>query len=215
MNQLKLKNEFVKLDSSKRLYQLECPVIGLTGGIATGKTTVSQYLLNKKLPIINADSLVKNIYAQSDTVDFIAKNFPQVMINHQIDFKLLREIAFESESSLAIIENHIYQKLPTEFKKAYSLLNKPNFVIYDVPLLFEKKLDSLVDYKICVYASKDLQQSRIKNRDHTTDLVIEKILRKQISIDWKKEHSDYIIENQTDLNTLYKNIEHFLTLHFE
>jgi dephospho-CoA kinase len=77
---MKLKSEFIKLPQEKRLYQLPVPILGLTGGISSGKTTVSTIMAQNGLAIINADSLVKEIYSWPETIQFIKKNFPEAII---------------------------------------------------------------------------------------------------------------------------------------
>jgi len=211
----KLKKLFQKRTVSERLYELPCPVIGLTGGIATGKTTVADELIGRGFPIINADKLVKNIYQTKDALEFISHHFPEVIINQAIDFKRLREIVFSNQKDLELIENFIYQKLPAEFLKAFVSLPAPDFVIYDVPLLFEKQLDSKVDLKVCVYTSEKNQIERLMKRDQSELSTIKQILKKQIDIEWKKNHSDFIIDNSSDLTSLMSNIDHFIQKYFE
>ena len=137
----KLKNSLVKKTQDNRLYNIPIPIIGLTGGIASGKSTVAELLRKKNIPVIDADRLVKNIYQMPETKAFIKTHFSDAVVDNEIIFKKLREIAFSSESSKKILEDYIYALLPIEFKKSFSLLNSPSLLVYDVPLLFEKNLN--------------------------------------------------------------------------
>ena len=98
----KLKEEFIKLSKADRLYKVEHPVIGLTGGIATGKSTVSRFFAKEGIPVISADALVKTIYEKSDTIEFVKNNWPSSIVNNNIDFSILRKIAFVSVNESAV-----------------------------------------------------------------------------------------------------------------
>lgn len=206
----KLKSNLVKLTAEKRLYQIPVPIIGLTGGIGTGKSTVASLLKKHGLPIIDADQNVKTVYQKPETLVFIKKHFPSAIVDNQIDFKKLREIVFVNQESKQTVEDYIYMHLPSTFKEAYARFNNPPFIIYDVPLLFEKKLNPLVDVSVCVYAPRETQIQRLMARDHSTRELAEKILANQLDIEVKKELSDFTIENTGDLTILEKNVEEFL-----
>lgn len=206
----KIKNKLIALTPETRLYQIPVPIIGLTGGIATGKSTVAKILKERNFPIIDADGLVKKIYQKKDVINFIAKEFPVCFIEQKIDFKLLREVAFSSPENIAKIETKIYQYMPEEFKLAFANFNNPSFIIYDVPLLFEKALDQLVDVKVCVYSPKEIQIKRLINRDQCTQELAEKIISKQLDIELKKSKADFVIENTSDSAFLENQLNHFI-----
>ena len=191
----KLKSNWIKKDSNSRIYNIPVPIIGLTGGIATGKSTVANLLRNKNIPVIDADQLVKNIYQQPSTIAFIRSQFPESMTDQKINFKKLREIAFANEANKSILENYIYSYLPEEFKKNYHLFESPPFIVYDVPLLFEKKLHLMVDLSICVYAPKTIQIERLMVRDQISRDLAESIINQQMDIEDKKKMSDFTISN--------------------
>src|SRR5690606_25085626 len=135
---MKLKKEFHKLNSSNRLYQTPVPLIGLTGGIATGKSTVSEILKSEGIPVLCADELVKKIYKLEKTLNYLRSQHPEVITNDQIQFEKLREKFFNETKTKEEIEKLIYSQLPEVFKETFENLRTPAFVIYDVPLLFEK-----------------------------------------------------------------------------
>jgi dephospho-CoA kinase len=212
---LTLKSKWITKDPTSRLYQLNVPIIGLTGGIATGKSTVAKILREKNFPIIDADQLVKNVYKRVEVIQFIRTNFPAAIIDDQINFKVLRQIAFSDEESIQKIENKIYQYLPEEFQLSFKQLNSPAFVIYDVPLLFEKGLNLLVDVSVCVYASEDTQISRLLSRDQITTEVAHNILKRQMNIEEKKKAAVISISNEQDINKLNENVNLFIEILFE
>lgn len=212
---MQLKNNWISKTPETRLYQLPVPIIGLTGGIACGKSTVAKILSEKGFAIIDADQLVKRIYRQDETKAFITKEFP-VCINEQqeIDFKKLRTIVFSDSQKKLIIEQFIYQRMPAQFLKAYEELPnhlKNAFVFYDVPLLFEKGLDSKVDVSICVWIPRSKQIERLMKRDEISYQMAENILNEQIDIDIKKEKADLVLDNSQTPNQLVDEINQCLS----
>lgn len=198
MKSPKLKSKYISKDENSRLYNIPCPIIGLTGGIATGKSTVTQMLKDLGHHVICADQLVKDVYKLDSTTDHIRNNFPNVMINGAIDFKKLRELVFSQNAVKEDIENLIYAQMPNMFKLHFSRLENPGFIFYDVPLLFEKKLDQLVDLKILVYCPREIQIKRLVARDGSSKELAEKIINSQIDIEAKKSLCDLVIDNSKD-----------------
>jgi len=199
-----------KLTKENRIYNLDIPVTGLTGGVASGKTTVSNYLREQGHQVICADELIKKIYKQTETHDFIKTNYPQVIQNSQIDFRQLRKLFFSNIEIQSKIENHLYPKLQIEFLKA---LPKSHHVFYDVPLLFEKKLNLLVDATICVYVNPDIQRQRLMSRDSISAQEASLIINAQMPIDEKRKLADFVIDNSkqprdtfVQINTVLKTL---------
>lgn len=215
MGRSKEKINLNHLPQDKRLYHLPVPVVGLTGGIATGKSTVAKLLSAAGFAIINADELVKEIYKQKDTIEFIKKNFPDAVIDDKIDFPKLREKFFNDNKIKEEIEKFIYSKLPDTFLKAFDNFPGPTFLIYDVPLLFEKNLKSMIDFTIVVYAPRELQKKRLIARDKCSEKVADAILNQQMDIELKKQKADLVLDNSTtevELENQVKNLINRLSL---
>ncbi|WP_290734430.1 dephospho-CoA kinase [Halobacteriovorax sp. JY17] len=209
---MKLKEIFVTKTKEQRLYQVPCPVIGLTGGIATGKSSVSNLFQEKGINVICADKLVKAVYQEQTTINFITSHFPQVVSKGEINFKLLREIAFSKKENKEELEKFIYQRLPIVFKEQFEKIKTPELLIYDVPLLFEKNMQGLFDLTICVYTKREVQIERIIRRDNSSRELAEKILENQLPIDKKKELSDFCIKNSSTLENLENEFEALVTI---
>src|SRR5690606_10373426 len=143
-----------KLKPETRLHQTPVPIIGLTGGIASGKSTVSRMLVQKGIPVIDADQLIKDIYRLPETKTFVSEKCPDALKHDEIHFPTLRERFFNNPELKKDLERFLYQRLPQAFQAAYQKLGSPSYVVYDVPLLFEKGLDRLVDLKVLVYAPR-------------------------------------------------------------
>lgn len=205
-----LKEKYITLEPSFRLYNYDKPIIALTGGIATGKSTVTKMIEARGLQVIDADQLVKSIYQSQESKDFIQKNFSEAWVNDQIDFKKLRELFFHNPKIKEIIEVFIYTRLPSAFRAATLKVQNQNFYIYDVPLLFEKNLDTKVDTKIVVYAPRNIQRARIIDRDGSTEEIAEKILEQQMDIEEKRMKADFVINNSRSVEELSAEVDQLL-----
>ena len=106
------------------------------------------------------------------------------------------------------IEEKIYQKLPSLFKNKVSKEDK--LIIYDVPLLFEKGLDKLVDLSVCVYAGQEIQIDRLVKRDQESREGALNILKAQMDIEEKKKLSDFVIDNTKTEQDLITEVESFV-----
>jgi dephospho-CoA kinase len=198
------------LTPQSRLYQCPVPLIGLTGGIATGKSQVGQILKDLGHPVLEADYLIKCIYQQKETIEFVKKVFPQAMIGQTIDFPILRQLFFNHKQEALELENYLYKQIPNMFEVERLKLKAINYLIYDIPLLYEKKLESFFDTIILVYAPRSVQKARTLSRDGSTIETIEKILDAQMDIEEKKQISPWVIENTKGLNELQANVENWL-----
>ncbi|AUN99426.1 dephospho-CoA kinase [Bacteriovorax stolpii] len=207
----KLKSKWITKDQSSRLYNIPVPIVALTGGIATGKSTVAQMFRDENIPVIDADRLVKGIYSQKESFDFVFKNFKDAIIDEAIHFKTLRELAFKTPENQLLLETYIYSRMPDAFSSAYGAFEPHGFVVYDVPLLFEKKLNEKTDLAVCTYAPRSIQLERLVKRDNISTELAENILSKQMDIEEKKKRSDLFIENMADFLTLEKNFRQLLT----
>lgn len=212
---MKLKTKYRLHSSDQRLYQIRVPVIGLTGGIASGKSTVSRMLEARGFAVINADHLVKDVYATQEALDFISKKHSDVMQDGKIMFPLLREKVFKDKKVKLEIENFIYQRLPDAFLAAYRKLNSPQVVIYDVPLLFEKNMEPMFDVTVLVYAPRKIQQARLMTRDGHEEAMATTILDQQLDIEDKKLKAEFVIDNSRTEVELAEGIDEFLHQYFE
>lgn len=206
----KLKNKYIQHTQASRLSGLASPIIGLTGGIATGKSTVSDYLKAQGHPVICADQMVKRLYSREETKAFIAQNFPEAYGAQGIDFKKLREVFFHQEKAQAMIEGFLYPRLALEVKAEFEDLGSPSYIFYDVPLLFEKNMASGVDLRLLVYAPYELQLKRLLERDKISTELAQEILSKQWPIDQKLKLSDFVIKNEGAREELPTEIEKIL-----
>lgn len=210
MTILNLKQAYCKLDKDQRFYRLERPIIGITGGIATGKSTCSKYLISEGYPLLDADRLVKLIYSENETIEFIKGLKSTYVTQSQIDFIQLRQDVFNDQKLKQIIENYIYQRLPMAFEKELIKLEPAGALFYDIPLLFEKKLQDQFDITICIFSKPETQLDRLINRDGISEDGAQKILKAQMPIDEKADLADFVIDNNNDKSSLFNNIKNLI-----
>lgn len=197
----KLKPEYITLNAEERLYNSQLPILGLTGGIASGKSSVSKLLLSKGIRIIDADSIVKEVYNQHQTLLYIKNSFPSTITDeNKINFKLLREIVFQDNTLKEQLEAFIYKKMPTIFTRELNryIDSGAHFVIYDAPLIFEKSLQTKLDQTLLVYTSEEEQLRRLIHRDQISSELAQNIINKQMPLQKKLELASYVVDNQQD-----------------
>ncbi|PIP94829.1 MAG: dephospho-CoA kinase [Bdellovibrio sp. CG12_big_fil_rev_8_21_14_0_65_39_13] len=208
---MKLKAELIKLKEGQRLHQCDVPIIAITGGIACGKSTVSDYLSSLGHFVINADQLVKEIYQTTEAVNFIKATCPNAISEGSIDFKKLRQEVFNSPELKNKIEQFIYQRLPQAFYiKKQAMKPDQQVIFYDVPLLFEKGLDSQVDLHWCVYVSEQTQIERLVIRDSISEADAKKIIAQQMPIEEKKKRAHRVIDNSKSKEQTFQQLESLL-----
>lgn len=206
----RLKSEYIKLQASERLYQYDKPIVALTGGIASGKSTVTKLLQQRGFSIIDADQLVKSIYQLAETKKYIRSQYPEVWENGEINFNKLRSLFFQDQKVKESIEAYIYKRLPEAFQTAAGNVIDQDFYIYDVPLLFERQLQHQVDLSIVVYASEEVQLARLIDRDKMKEEAALRILRSQMNIEEKKDKADILINNSGTLVELAAEVDQLL-----
>ena len=178
--------------------------IVLTGGIGTGKSTVSSFLKMFGYKIIDADEISKKIFEKKK--DKIKEIFGTN------DRKELRKIVFNNKEKLKILEDLILPDVKKEvlkLAKKYEKDNTPYFV--DLPLFFEKQNYDEFDKVLVVYAPKELQIQRVMKRDNVKKEDAILIINNQIDIEEKKKLANFVIDNSKDLRYLQKEIEKFLS----
>lgn len=188
-------------------------IIGLTGGIGTGKSTVSSYLKKKGCIILDADKISREMTEKdSPALVEIGKAFGEHLIldDGNLDRKSLGNIVFNDKAKLDILQSIITNKVVEHINHQLTALRDidcDKIVIVDAPLLFECGMENLADENWLVVASLDVRINRIMMRDNLTEAEIMSRIGNQMSEDEKKKLSDYIIDNSGTLEDLYKQID--------
>lgn len=186
-------------------------IIGITGYIASGKTTIANIFLKKRYNIFNADKIVHKIYDSKDAIEYFQELIPESIINNRVDRKTIFNRIIKDASFLQKIENFIHpriRKLLDQFITE-NKINNSKIIILDIPLLFESGLDKICDYKIFCKTSKDIMLTRFLEREGNSKEQFDFLLEKQLKID-KENLSDFIIENNLDISSLESQINNIL-----
>jgi dephospho-CoA kinase len=192
----------------------KCKFIGLTGGIGSGKSTVTEYLKSKGYIVIDADVLAKTVVEPGEKAYFdIVSEFGEVILNNDrsINRKMLGDIIFNDialRKKLNAIVHPEVRRLMMELLHEFSYHNEVLFA--DIPLLIESDLMYMFDQVWLVYAPEDICLNRIIERDKVGMEEALLRIRAQMPIDEKKIVSDLIIDNSTDEEALYRQIDQAL-----
>lgn len=171
-------------------------VVGLTGGIGSGKTTVAKMFHALGVPVYIADLEAKNLMENNVIVKaaIIEKFGPQAYINGRPDRKYLANEVFQDQKKLEVLNSIIHPAVAKDFERWRSSQNSV-YVIYEAAILFEKGGNLKCDYTILVTAPKDIRIERVKQRDGVTVAEVEARISFQWSDERKRKLADFIIEN--------------------
>ncbi len=184
-------------------------VIGLTGGIAVGKSEVAKIFRKHHIPVFDADAAVHEIYQNGEGAKHLQSAFPSAINNGSVERKKLSEIIEAEPSKLRDIEKIIHplvREAETNFLSNAKSNNK-EIVVIDSPLLIETNHHKDMDVTILVDASNETQIGRAMLRPNMTREKLALIISKQMPSDEKRKRSNFIIENNGSLKELQAQTE--------
>ena len=170
--------------------------IGLTGGIGSGKTTVSNILKSLGVEIFNSDYYAKNALINNKTVKnkIYAIFGKKIISNGEINKKKLAQIVFQKKNKLQLLNKIIHPIVIQEFNKWYSQKSS-HYIIKESALLFESKTFHDLDAIILIKAPIKLRINRVNQRDNRPRSEILNIIKNQVKTKDVKDHCNYIINN--------------------
>lgn len=189
--------------------------IGLTGGIATGKSTVTKILRKKGYLVVDADEIAKQaLQPGHPELKQVIQVFGQEYLqpDGSLDRKGLGEKIFLNPVEKEKLEKIVHPFVQAEVAHQRKEAEKRGVAIafYDVPLLFEKKLEPQFDSILLIAADESLQIERLQSRNGFTLEESKLRIQNQLPMSEKRKRSDYIIENNSDLAHLEKQVDAFL-----
>ncbi len=190
-------------------------VVGLTGGIASGKSTVSQIFKENGIPVICADELARNaVKPGSPALAEIRKVFGDYLISHdgQLDRVAMAKLVFNNESKRKLLESIIHPHVAAEKERLLSQFENQGaeIVVVDVPLLYEAGWDKQFDLVIVVYVSPPVQEQRIIERDHASRNDARARINAQMPIDQKRLLADRIVDNSGSIEETRRQVENII-----
>ncbi|HHE5918764.1 TPA: dephospho-CoA kinase [Staphylococcus aureus] len=189
-------------------------VIGLTGGIASGKSTVSELLSVFGFKVVDADKAAREAVKKgSKGLAQVREVFGDEVIdeNGEMNRRYMGDLVFnhpEKRLELNAIIHPIVRDIMEEEKQEY--LKQGYNVIMDIPLLFENELENTVDEVWVVYTSESIQMDRLMQRNNLSLEDAKARVYSQISIDKKSRMADHVIDNLGDKLELKQNLERLL-----
>ncbi|HHD6741044.1 TPA: dephospho-CoA kinase [Staphylococcus aureus] len=189
-------------------------VIGLTGGIASGKSTVSELLSVFGFKVVDADKAAREAVKKgSKGLAQVREVFGDEAIdeNGEMNRRYMGDLVFnhpEKRLELNAIIHPIVRDIMEEEKQEY--LKQGYNVIMDIPLLFESELENTVDEVWVVYTSESIQMDRLMQRNNLSLEDAKARVYSQISIDKKSRMADHVIDNLGDKLELKQNLERLL-----
>lgn len=185
--------------------------VGLTGGLGTGKSTVSRLLMSHGIPVLDADRIAKEVI-EPGTPGYhqVLKTFGKDLVSPDgsLNRALLAQKVFGQPAELEKLERIIHPLVQAEVRQQKQWLSDQGtlWAVYDVPLLFEKNLKDQFDYVIVVSASEAQQITRVKARNGWNETEIRKRMAAQKSLKDKEAQSDFVLLNDSDMPSLEKKV---------
>lgn len=191
-------------------------VVGLTGGIGSGKTTVANLFSELNVPIVDADVVARRIVEKgSPLLAQIADHFGSAVLtgDGELNRSALRQLIFQNEAEKNWLNQLLHPAIRTEMTAQLNKQTAP-YTLFVVPLLIENKLTELCDRILVIDVEPETQLTRASRRDHNQRALIQKIMDAQVSRDIRLSFADDVINNDGELSAHYDELrENVLKLH--
>jgi len=188
--------------------------VGLTGGIGSGKTAVSNLFASHGVPIIDTDVIAHDLVDNNHHILVeISDTFGTDILttDGDVDRKKLAQIVFNSKKNKQLLERILHPKIETEVKHQLQVLdsrqNPPEYAIVVVPLLIEAGYQGLIDRILVVIADEQVRIQRVQRRDHRSKKEIRAIISQQVDDNKRNSEADDIIENNCDIKILEDQVK--------
>lgn len=189
--------------------------IGLTGGIGSGKSTFANAMKSMGIPVINADQLAHQaLQPGTKTYSQVVSQFGSDILanDNTIDRKRLGQMVFKDKRKLRELESILHPSVRelAELQKERHAQSGQLMAVYDVPLLYEKNMQSLFDLVIVVSCSEEEQVRRVMQRNHLSEAEVRERMSHQIPLAEKAQLADVVIENSGSEEALKNQAKQFI-----
>ena len=174
-------------------------IVGLTGGIASGKSFVVKYLKKLKIPSYDSDKTIDLLYKKPSNV-FLKyleiNNFGRAVIKNKVDKNLIKEDVFKNSDKRKKLEFFLHKYSSQERKKFVKKNTNQKIIFFDIPLLFEKKLQKECDFVCSTVASLRIREKRALQRRGMSKKLFKLIVKTQVKNRERKIKSNFIINTE-------------------
>jgi len=170
--------------------------VAITGGIGTGKTTISSMFADKGIPVFNSDEIAKEIMNTNSLLknEIVTAFGDKAYDKNKLNKEYLSDVVFNNEILLKKINSIVHPYVAEEFN-SWIQEQDSKYIIYESAIIFENQAEDFFDKIICVTASEEEVISRIMKRNDFSVDKIKSIINKQLPNDAKVQKSDYVIES--------------------
>ena len=185
--------------------------IGITGSIACGKSTVSDYLIEKGYTIIDADKLGHVALTSNDVKRKLSEKFgDEILEDNEISREKLGKLVFGNDDNLKILNSIIHPKIKELILKLQEEHKDENLVFLDIALLFEANFVDLVEKVVVVYVDEDVQLERLMTRNSLSKEDALKRIESQMSPREKASLGDFVINNSYSKEDTFQQIDEII-----
>ena len=190
-------------------------IVGLTGGISSGKSTVSSYLKQLKIPVIDADEVARKVVEpNSQGAIEIKKAFGSDVFEEDgsLNRQKLGALIFSSAENRQKLDDLLQPLIKIMILDEIEEYRQKgeNMIVLDLPLLFEKQYEELCEEIIVVYVPRELQLERLMRRNQYTKQEALSRIDSQLSIEEKRKRATVLLDNQGTIQQLYHQVEQWL-----
>ena len=186
-------------------------VIGITGGIGSGKSTVTNVLRKMGYTVLDADKIAREIVEKdSPTLKRLADTFGgKIICAGELDRKALAAIVFVDKEKRKVLDQITHSEIKNIMATRISIAkeNGENMLFVDAPLLFEAKVDEMTDENWLIFATEEVRLKRAMERDNSAESEVKKVMSHQMKEEDKKKLVDVILENMGTVSELEEKVE--------
>jgi len=189
--------------------------VGLTGGIASGKSLIAKQIAHQGILVVDMDLLSKKILdTDPELQNEVKKLFGSpILLGDQIDRQKLRNAVFNDKAKKAQLEELIHPRVKKQFEELAIKAQKEGkkMIICEAPLLIESGYRSHLDELIVVMAPLEARLNRLINRDAISEDLALKMIKAQVSDDERRKHASIVIENNSSVQDLEKKVDELIS----
>ena len=192
----------------KKLNGVDIVNIGITGSIACGKSTVSNYLRDKGYTIIDADKLGHTALTDNEVRERLEKSFGlRIIENNEVSREKLGKLVFGNEENLKILNSIVHPYIRKQILQLQEMHSDERLVFLDIALLFEAGFEDLVEKIIVVHVDEKIQLARLMSRNSLSKEQAMFRIESQMSSKDKSILGNYVINNGGTIEGTYKQID--------